>query len=315
MKKAVFAVVFVVLLVLPMLIPVSLFADHVDPGVRTVTVPPYRLRFDDPTRNAIQRYLLIDVTNGDRDGDHEQDFEPLDPIAILLLLPGGDGRLRLGAGTREVGFPAFPITHRYHFAAEGFIVAAMDAASDFLEHDHATQVDLGFPHQSGLTGHRLPNRLHGDKYLQDLKAVIDDLRAKFPALSLWPVGISRGTESAAVAATELENPPDGIVLLASLTGPSNLGDLSPGNVDLQRVTVPTLIVTNQDDLCPGTKPEDSKRLKERFTVSPRVQVLIFNGGRTPLNEPCGALSGHTFFGIEESVVDAITRWVRHAEKR
>lgn len=190
----------------------------------------------------------------------------------------------------------------------------MDAASDFLVHNHATQVDLGFPHQSGLRGHRLPNRLHGDLYQQDLEAVIDDLRAKFPSLPLWAVGISRGTESAVAAATELENPPDGIVLASPIAGTSSLGDLSPTNVDLSKVTVPTLIVSNQDDQCPSTQTEDAKLLKKRFTSSPRVQLLIFNGGSTPLNGPCDSLSEHTFFGIEQKVVEAVTKWIKHVEK-
>jgi hypothetical protein len=295
----------------------NLIFDQAD-GVRVDTIEVHRKRFDIPTEDTIQRYLLIDVTNGDRNGDGVQDFEPLEPVAILLLLPGGEGRLSLNANQREHGGPSFPVHSRYHFAAEGFIVAVMDAASDFLDHNHDSIEDppgSGFTHRDGLTGHRLFNRVHGDKHKQDLEVVINDLRARYPFLPLWVLGTSRGTESAVVAATELSNPPDGIVLTASLTGPNSHGDLSPGNVDLGRVTVPTLIVTNLDDQCPGTKPEDSIRLKKRFTASPKVQVLIFNGGRTPLNEPCGALSGHTFFGIEESVVDAITKWIKHAERK
>jgi len=287
-------------------------------GVRVVTIQGHRKRFDIPIEDAIQRYLLIDVTNGDRDGDGVPDFEPLQPVAILLLLPGGEGRLRLNPTGRENGASYFPIHTRYHFAAEGFIVVAMDAASDFLDHNHAPVEDppgSNFIHASGLEGHRLSNRVHGDKYKQDLEAVINDLRGQYPFLPLWALGTSRGTESAVVAATELSNPPDGIVLTSSVTGASRRGDLTPANVDLGRVTVPTLIVTNQDDQCPGTNPDGSKRLKERFTASPRVQLLIFNGGRTPLNEPCGALSPHTFFGIEEQVVDAITKWIKDAEKK
>jgi hypothetical protein len=285
-------------------------------GVRVVTIEGHRKRFDIPTEDATQRYLLIDVSNGDRDGDGVQDFEPLQPVAILLLLPGGEGRLRLNPTGRENGAPYFPIHTRYHFAAEGFIVAAMDAASDFLDHDHGPVEDpsgSNFIHTSGLQGHRLPNRVHGDKHKQDLEAVINDLRDKYPFLPLWVLGTSRGTESAVVAATELSHPPDGIVLTSSVTGPSRRGDLSSTNVDLGLVTVPTLIVTNLDDQCAGTSSEGAKDLRERFTASPRVQLLIFNGGRMPLNEPCGALSPHTFFGIEEQVVDAITKWIKHAK--
>ena len=126
-------------------------------------------------------------------------------------------------------------------------------------------------------------------------------------LPLWAGGTSRGTNSAAVAAAELYDPPDGLVLTASLTGQSSFGDLD--EVDLGNVEVPTLIVTNQNDECSVTAPEDSKRLKKRFTASPRVQVLIFKGGITPLSRSCGSLSGHGFFGIEPKVVRAIGKWI------
>lgn len=315
MRKRMIAVMVAVIVLQFIMVPVSVIGQIL-PGVRTVSIVGHRPGFDG-SGNAIQRYLLIDVSNGDIEGDGIQDFEPLDPVGILLLLPGGEGRLFLTAGTRNTASTNFVARTRYHFAAEGFIVAVMDAASDFLDHNHARIEDppgSGFIHGSGLEGHRLPNRVHGEKYKQDLKAVIGDLRQKYPGLPLWAVGTSRGTISAAVAATELADPPDGIVLTSSLTGPSRIGDLSPNNIDLGAVNVPTLIVTNQNDQCPRTRPEDSKRLKKRFTGSPRVQVLIFNGGSAPLTDACDPLAGHGFFGIEQKVIESITRWIKHAEK-
>ena len=203
---------------------------------------------------------------------------------------------------------------RYHFAAQGYVVALVDAASDFLAHSHPDVDEGGFRHGSGLRGHRLPNRLHGDKHLLDLAAVTNDLRARYPNLPLWAAGTSRGTLSAAVAAVNLASPPDGIVLTSALTGPSAFGDLR--SVDLGLISVPALIVTNKDDECPQTKPEDSKALKKRFVASRRVQVLIFQGrDLNPLSGPCDPLSGHGFFGIEQQVIDAIARWIDHAGRR
>ena len=139
-------------------------------------------------------------------------------------------------------------------------MALVDAASDFLDHNHNDTRDAnGFLHGSGLRGHRLPNRLYGDKYLQDLAAVMNDLRGRYPNLPLWAVGTSQGTISAAVAAANVSPPPDGIVLTSSLTGPSALEDLQ--SVDLEAINVPALIVTNQDDACSVTKPEDSQALR------------------------------------------------------
>jgi hypothetical protein len=100
------------------------------------------------------------------------------------------------------------------WAAEGYVVALVDAASDLLAHNHDdTPGANGFLHGSGLRGHRLPNRLHGDKYLKDLAAAMNDLRGRYPNLRLWAVATSRGTISAAVAAANVSPPLDGIVLL------------------------------------------------------------------------------------------------------
>jgi hypothetical protein len=83
-----------------------------------------------------------------------------------------------------------------------------------IAHNHDDTRDAnGSVHGSGLRGHRLPGRLHGDKYLQDLAAVMNDLRGRYPNLPLWAVGTSQGTISAAVAAANVSPPPDGIVLL------------------------------------------------------------------------------------------------------
>lgn len=284
-----------------------------DPFIQVVQITGHRQRFDLPFNPAFVRYLLIDPSNADPVVDG---FAPFEPAAVLMLFPGGDGRLALELGQRQTGSTNFLIRTRYHFAAQGFAVAALDAASDFLNHNHAPTLDAnGFLHGSGLTGHRLPNRLHGGKYAQDLAAVITDLRLRYPGLPLWAVGTSRGTISAALAAlADVPNPPDGIVLTSSLTGPNAFGDLSPANINLGAINVPTLIVTNQDDECPNTKPEDSKRLKKRFTGSPRVQVRIFNGGDIlSLSGPCDPLSGHGFFGIEQKVIEAIGKWINHEE--
>jgi hypothetical protein len=284
-------------------------AHSAGPVIQVVEINGHRTRFDN-ANPASARYLLIDPSNADPAIDG---FAPTDPIAVLMLFIGGDGTLNLTLTQQNTGSTNFLARTRYHFAAEGYVVALVDAASDFLAHNHDDTRDAnGFLHGSGLRGHRLPNRLHGDKYLQDLAAVMNDLRGRYPNLPLWAVGTSQGTISAAVAAADLSPPPDGIVLTSSLTGPSALGDLQ--SVDLEVINVPALIVTNEDDGCSVTKPDDSKAVKMRFTASPRVQVRTFDGESTPLSDPCESLSGHGFFGIEQKVIEAVTKWIKRAEK-
>jgi hypothetical protein len=279
------------------------------PVIQVVEIIGHRARFDN-ANPAFVRYLLIDPSNANPTTDG---FAPIDPTAVLMLFIGGDGRLNLALNQQNTGSTNFLARTRYHFAAEGYVVALIDAASDFLAHEHADTTDAnGFLHGSGLRGHRLPNRLHGDQYVQDLAAVMNNLRGRYPNLPLWAVGTSRGTISAAVAAAHVSPPPDGIVLTSSLTGPSALGDLQ--SVNLESINVPALVVTHQDDACSVTEPKDSLALRKRFAASPRSQVLIFNRGSTPLSEPCDPLSPHGFFGIEQRVIEAVTGWIRRAGK-
>lgn len=309
MKKSLLHIIFVITIFVGGTPWAAWDAHAAGPVIQVVEVTGHRDRFD-ILGPASVRYLLIDPSNADPTIDG---FAPIDPIAVLILFVGGQGKLNLALTQRNTASTNFLARTRYHFAAQGYVVALVDAASDFLDHNHADATDVsGFRHGSGLRGHRLPNRLHGDKYLQDLAAVTNDLRERYLDLPLWVVGTSRGTISAAVAAANVSPPPDGIVLTSSLTGPSAVGDLR--SADLESIIVPTLIVTHQDDTCAVTKPEDSKTLKKRFTVSPRVQVLNFNGGSTPLSGPCDPLTGHGYFGIEQKVIKHITKWIKHAEK-
>jgi hypothetical protein len=274
------------------------------PLVQVVEVSGHRARFDtgDP---AFVRYLLIDPGNADPAVDG---FAPITPQAVLMLFTGGDGRLNLAPGQINTGSTNFVVRTRYHFAAEGYVVAVVDAPSDFLAHNHPDTTDAaGFLHGSGLRGHRLPNRLHGDKYLQDLGAVIGDLHNRYPNMPLWAVGTSRGTISAAVAAANAVPRPDGIVLTSPLTGPSAVGDLQ--SVNVESIAVPALIVAHREDGCAVTRPDDSRDLRRRFVSSPRVRLHVFHGGSAPLSEPCDPLSGHGYFGIEQQVIEAVTRWI------
>jgi hypothetical protein len=274
------------------------------PVVQVVEISGHRARFDNGNP-AVVRYLLIDPANADPVVDG---FPPLNTRAVLMLFTGGDGRLALAPGQQNIASPNFLVRARHHFAAEGYAVAVVDAASDFLVHNHPVENDAqGFSHASGLRGHRLPGRLHGDKHLLDLEAVMNNLRARYPTLPLWAVGTSRGTVSAALAGAAVTRPADGVVLTSSLTGPDPFEDLN--GVNLAAINAPVLIATHQDDACANTHPNDSKALRSRFPGSPRVQVLLFNGGSAPLSDPCDPLSPHGYFGIEQRVIEAITRWI------
>lgn len=256
------------------------------------------------------RYFLIDPRSV------RPPRSPIQPKAVLMLFMGGDGRLNLqnlrpGQDISPYN-TNFVVRTREIFAAAGYVVVVVDAASDFLNHIHEDCAPdaQGFRHGSVLRGHREPNRPHSEKYVQDLSAVMQHLRRRYPNLPLWAVGTSRGTESAVVAATAVTPPPDGIVLTSTLTGPSSFGDVY--DVNLQIITNPVLIVSNLTDLCRTTKPRDSRVLGTRFPASRKVEVRFFKGPNNPSENQCGALSAHGFIQIEKEVIGFITRWIGNA---
>jgi hypothetical protein len=107
-------------------------AHCVGPVIQVVEITGHRTRFDN-ANPAFVRYLLIDPGNADPTIDG---FAPIDPIAVLMLFIGGDGTLNLTLTQQNTGSTNFLARTRYHFAAEGYVVTLVDAASDFLDHNH-----------------------------------------------------------------------------------------------------------------------------------------------------------------------------------
>jgi hypothetical protein len=263
------------------------------PVLQQVQVPVARARFNGTAGDVFVRYILIDPGSADpvQDG-----FAPLERVAVLVLFIGGDGAMGFTAGQLNTGSPNFVARNRNHFAAEGFVVAVVDAANDFNNSP------------TGLRGRRLSTA-----HREDLRAVMANLRTRYPNLPIWGVGHSRGTLSAAVTAVAVDPPADGLVLISSLTGdPANpTEDLS--SLDIESIRAPVLIVSHQGDLCAFTSPEDSRALRKRFIASERAKFRDFSGGSAPISNPCDPLSPHGFFGIDQKVVEAIAKWIRHRQ--
>ena len=56
--------------------------------------------------------------------------------------------------------------------------------------------------------------------------------------------------------------------------------------------------------------DDAPKIKEGLVNSKKVEIRYFTGGKTPLSDPCEALSEHGFYGIEEQVVSAIADFIK-----
>ncbi len=219
--------------------------------------------------------------------------------AAIILFAGGNGALNLspsgaiGSGLRS----NFLIRVRQKFAAQGFYVVALDAASD---------------QQSGMNG---VVRL-SQQYAQDVAKVIADVK-KRTNLPVWLVGTSAGTMSVASVASQLASSPQrpsGIVLTSTMTTLSQADNCgrSVYNASLAAIKGPVFVVSHRDDGCgcsPGTADVGAKLLAALPAASAK-EHQIFTGGNPPTSGPCDAFSQHGYFGIEDDAVNSIANWIK-----
>jgi pimeloyl-ACP methyl ester carboxylesterase len=218
---------------------------------------------------------------------------PGPPAASVVLFAGGHGRLGLGGGRLELA-GNFLVRNRRRFAAHGLLVAVLDTPSD---------------RPAGLDGFRT-----SAAHAEDVRAVVAALRREAP-VPVWLIGTSMGTVSAASAAARLgPDGADGLVLSSTVTRQGRERPESVGDVRLQDVRVPTLVVHHRDDLCRSTPYADTTALLRDLARAPRRELLTFQGGDPPRSGPCEARAAHGFLGLDAEVVGAIVRWITGAPR-
>jgi hypothetical protein len=232
---------------------------------------------DIPTRPSVtQRMIVIKVDN---------------PKVAVILFAGGHGGLQISpTGSLKWGEGNFVVRSRQMFAAHGLMVVVVDAPSDRQSP----------PYLGGF-------RQEPD-HVADIKAVIAWVKQQIN-ISVWLVGTSRGTQSAAFIATQItpsEGGPDGIVLTSTIL--TDKGSRPVPQMPLGKIQVPTLIVHHKQDGCAHCRYEDLPQLMNKLTAVPRKELLTFEGGRTK-GDPCQAMAYHGFNGIEQEVVTKIAEWI------
>ena len=231
---------------------------------------------DLPTRQGVSQRLLLTT--------------PERPLAVAVLFAGGHGGLQIfDGGSLRWGDGNFLVRIRTQLADHGIVTALIDSPSDrqrppFLE------------------GFRTSK-----EHVADIAAVTAALKKQY-GLPVWLVGTSRGTQSVAYAATQLQPPdaPDGIVLTATIL--KDEASLAVPHMALDKVTVPTLVVHHSNDQCRLCLPSDLPRLTSMLARSPRFQLTMVEGG-TSSGNPCSGAAHHGFNGVEDQAVRAISSWI------
>ncbi|HZR04014.1 MAG TPA: alpha/beta hydrolase [Burkholderiales bacterium] len=231
---------------------------------------------DIPTRPGVTQRMVV--------------LRPPDPKAVVILFAGGHGGLRIFRnGSFGYGDGNFLVRSRQLFADNGLLVAVVDAPSDRQNPPY-------------LAGFR-----QRPEHAADIKAVIAWVReeAKVP---VWLVGTSRGTQSAAYVATELNGPqgPDGLVLTSTiLTGAKSR---AVPDMPLANLHIPVLVVHHEQDGCDFCLFKDIPKLMGKLDNVPRKQLLSFKGGDDQ-GDACEAFAHHGFNALEREVVGQIAAWV------
>jgi hypothetical protein len=231
---------------------------------------------DIPTRPGVDLRMVV--------------LSPQDPKAAVILFAGGHGGLQVSPnGSFKWGEGNFLVRTRQSFAEQGLLVVVVDAPSD----------RQSSPYLSGFR--------QRPEHIADIKAVIAWVReqAKVP---VWLVGTSRGTQSAAYVATELNSPdgPNGLVLSSTILT-DDKGQPVPA-MPLGKLRIPVLVVHHEQDGCSHCLFKDVPSLMEKLSSVPRRQLLSFKGGENR-GDPCEALAYHGFNGLEREVVAQTATWI------
>jgi pimeloyl-ACP methyl ester carboxylesterase len=212
------------------------------------------------------------------------------PIASLVVLVGGLGKLDLTPRGLPRDAPGPLTKRREQLTARGFLLAFVDAPSD-------RPIE-------GLIGFRT-----SPEHAVDVDAVIARLRHDAPA-PLWLLGSSMGTVSAASVTARLgKDGPDGLVLISSVTRAHPAMRESLADVPLESIRVPTLIIHHRQDPCEITRYEDAAALSRRLASARRVELVTVEGGPPAGGLPCGPESPHAFYGTEDVLIDRLASWI------
>ncbi|MFG1421579.1 alpha/beta hydrolase [Roseixanthobacter liquoris] len=212
-------------------------------------------------------------------------FSPPAPRATLVMLPGGSGKIDIRCdGT--FGHPDnFLVRTRALWLARGYAVLIPDAAGN----------------------RTLRGRRSTPAYAATVRALVAVAKeqADRPVILM---GTSQGSIAAMNGAATL--PGGEIAALVLTESVSRLGGSGETVFDAhpEAVHVPVLVVANTDDACFVAPPQDAPKIVTQLVRSPSVRLLNLSGGMLK-SKPCGSLSPHGYFGIEDKAVGAIADWI------
>jgi alpha/beta superfamily hydrolase len=146
----------------------------------------------------------------------------------------------------------------------------------------------------------------GPDHLADMRAVLADVKKRFPDDRVFLVGTSRGTISAAALAAKLGGEVQGAILTSTVTQRDRDGQ-ALSTFNFASIKLPVLLVHHRDD---GCKPSAYWAVERLAKSWPLISV---SGGDPPQSGPCDPQSPHGFFGRDAAVAKAMKDWMMGRE--
>ncbi|CAB3688185.1 hypothetical protein LMG24076_02788 [Trinickia soli] len=230
-----------------------------------------------PTRDGVTQSVFIESPS------------PNPPI-VAVLYSGGDGTTRLNGNGATSQHGNFIVRTARFWVEHGYAAVLTDAPSDM-------QI-------RGMDDYWRRSK----DALADQRAIVGQVRQRFPSSKIVLVSTSRGTVTVGNVLEHAPELADGYVL----TSPESVAIKHPGISDLdvpERYRSKVLIVSNKNDVCPVANYAGGERLASRNNVAFITEESDEGGGDK--QSDCGGHSPHGFLGIESDTLKDINDWIEH----
>ncbi len=209
--------------------------------------------------------------------------ESQEPVSIFLVIPGGNGLINLknldGKIRHDLQSNLF-IRNTKLFHERRIGVAMPDVPSD-----RSKGVNVTFR----------KGRDHAD----DLRAVLKDLRGRYPKSKIYFATSGSGGVSALFAAGHIGGDLDGVILAGADTSQLHAYDHSA-------VKTPVLMMHHTMDSCGSSPVIEAKEIAEKYLFT----LFTFSDGEPDKGKnPCASRTKHGLFGLDGKVVATIGDWM------
>jgi len=226
-----------------------------------------------PRPGVMQMFLLWDPS-------------PSDPQVVLLIFPGGGG---------NIGFEAI---NGYVVARTGYLFSRQ---RDLVQRPEVAVAVITAPSdRPDMDAEFRRSAQHSE----DMAAVMDVLKSRFPKGRLVLLGHSRGTVSAAYVGQALGDRVGAVILVSGFYDRDPRRGVGLSEFNFDGLKTPLLIVHHVKDLCPTTLFGSAQKLTERFP-----SIVVDGPDETRTEQPCAPGTNHWFARREKETIDQVFNWL------